>query len=170
MPSSNPVQIPIIIKIIRDQKPGSVLDIGTGYGKYGFLIREYVDQFDRKVTLEGVEPAPRNLRVLAEVYDKLYMQAFLTDWDRQKVFPSRYELGMMIDVLEHFDKAQGFEALHKALFYCKRVLIATPKNPAEQTGAWEAHRSKWNKDDMHYVGNWQDHSTDHTLIGVLTSK
>lgn len=170
MPSSNATQIPHIARIIRTIKPSKVLDIGTGYGKYGFLVREYVDNFNMEVQLDGIEPAPKNLRVLKELYDHLYLQSFLSLWEDNLEYDIFYSLGMMIDVIEHFHKEDGFDALHKALRHCKAVLIATPKNPAPQEGEYEAHLSKWTKQDMASVGNWQDFSTDSTLIGVLTKK
>jgi hypothetical protein len=43
MPSSHLYQIPTIIKIICGLKPDSILDIGCGFGKYGFLAREYLE-------------------------------------------------------------------------------------------------------------------------------
>ena len=52
MASSFPAQIPGIIHIIRKLNPASVLDIGKGFGKYGFLIHEYAG-IDNKKRIDG---------------------------------------------------------------------------------------------------------------------
>ena len=43
MPSSSPIHIPIVISIVRQMQPQSLLDIGVGFGKWGHLFREYLD-------------------------------------------------------------------------------------------------------------------------------
>src|SRR5436309_9272819 len=42
MPSSFASQIPIIVHLLNNLEPATVLDVGKGFGKYGFLIHEYV--------------------------------------------------------------------------------------------------------------------------------
>ena len=65
---------------------------------------------------------------------------------------SRYDLVLLIDVLEHFDKHQGQNLLHKILRKNDGVLISTPKKPSSQKDAfnniYETHRSKWTKSDL----------------------
>jgi 2-polyprenyl-3-methyl-5-hydroxy-6-metoxy-1,4-benzoquinol methylase len=46
----------------------------------------------------------------------------------------RYDLVLLIDVLEHFDKPTGQSLLEKLLRQNKGVLISTPKNPSAQPG------------------------------------
>jgi ubiquinone/menaquinone biosynthesis C-methylase UbiE len=43
MPTSYLNNIPDIITAIKSQNPKSILDVGCGFGKYGFLIREYLE-------------------------------------------------------------------------------------------------------------------------------
>lgn len=47
MPTSHPNQINEIIQIAELLRPASVLDVGVGYGKYGFLLREYLEANQR---------------------------------------------------------------------------------------------------------------------------
>ena len=65
---------------------------------------------------------------------------------------SRYDLVRLIDVLEHFEKHQGENLLHKILRKNDGVLISTPKKPSSQKDAfgnvYETHRSKWTKGDL----------------------
>src|SRR5438445_2272431 len=43
MPSSRPNVIPTVIHLVQQLKPGSILDVGIGFGKWGHLFREYTD-------------------------------------------------------------------------------------------------------------------------------
>ena len=43
MASSNPQAIPVVINLLWNIAPRSVLDIGAGLGKYGVLFREYIE-------------------------------------------------------------------------------------------------------------------------------
>lgn len=43
MPTSSPDPITYVCKKIVEVKPNTVLDVGVGFGKYGFLAREYTD-------------------------------------------------------------------------------------------------------------------------------
>ena len=46
MPTSVPYCVPVIASIARQLRPKSVLDVGVGFGKYGYLFREYLDVWD----------------------------------------------------------------------------------------------------------------------------
>ena len=52
MPSSLPDFIPTIIKTVMSRNPKSVLDIGVGFGKWGYLFREYLDVYHGRVFKE----------------------------------------------------------------------------------------------------------------------
>src|SRR5271163_3876407 len=54
MPTSQKDQIPHIISVVQQVRPASVLDLGLGFGKYGFLLREYLDV----ATSMGLLPPP----------------------------------------------------------------------------------------------------------------
>ena len=43
MPSSRITHIPTIIHWVELLSPQSILDVGTGFGKWGHLFREYTD-------------------------------------------------------------------------------------------------------------------------------
>ncbi len=45
MPSSRPNIIPIVIHLIRQLKPRSILDVGVGFGKWGHLFRRIMISF-----------------------------------------------------------------------------------------------------------------------------
>jgi len=65
---------------------------------------------------------------------------------------TKYDLILLIDVLEHFEKHQGEILLQKILRKNDGVLISTPKKPSIQKDAfgnvYETHRSEWTKGDL----------------------
>src|SRR2546429_1935680 len=88
MPSSRPNAIPTVIRLARQLKPGSILDIGVGFGKWGHLFREYTDiqQAEReperyqrqnwRLKIDGIEGhAP----YLTEMHRYLYNEIYLGD-------------------------------------------------------------------------------------------
>ena len=46
MPTSHFYQLNEIVELVTLTNPKSVLDIGIGFGKYGFLLREYLELRD----------------------------------------------------------------------------------------------------------------------------
>ena len=48
MPTSQLNQLPQIIELILFTNPEKMLDVGVGFGKYGFLSREYLELWDDK--------------------------------------------------------------------------------------------------------------------------
>lgn len=46
MPSSPYQHISKIMDIIYNLSPNSILDVGSGFGKYGLLSREYLELWD----------------------------------------------------------------------------------------------------------------------------
>lgn len=166
MPSSNLDTIPAIISIVRQLKPTSVLDVGAGYGKYGFLIREYLDQFSGQLDLHAVEA---NSELPIRQLRAIYSDIFFADWLLFTPY-RRYDLVLMIDVIEHWSREDGFKALDKALEAGKKVLVSTPRNPAPQHGQWEEHKSKWSERDFKQRYEFKNHSNRLTVIGVITAK
>jgi hypothetical protein len=135
----------------------SILDIGTGFGKYGVLCREYLELWDGRHNyseflrrIDGVEVFGDYITPLHKfVYNNIYISDIMEVLDK---IESRYDLVLLIDVLEHFDKHQGENLLHKILQNNGGVLISTPKKPSSQEDAfnnvYETHRSKWTKNDL----------------------
>lgn len=157
MPSSQHYHISKIMDIIIHISPMSILDIGTGFGKYGVLCREYLELWDGRHNyseflrrIDGVEVFGDYITPLHKfVYNNIYISDIMEVLDK---IESRYDLVLLIDVLEHFDKHQGENLLHKILHKNGGVLISTPKKPSSQkdvfNNVYETHRSKWTKNDL----------------------
>lgn len=156
MPTSFFGQISTIMYEIALLHPQSVLDIGVGFGKYGVLCRELLDvPYQRyhketwKVRIDGIEGFEEYRNPLhGFVYDHMYYSLIEDTFDRLEVV---YDLGLMIDVLEHFEKETGAEILRKGLNRCKALLVSVPEAPEPQSylgNDLEQHRSVWTMYDF----------------------
>lgn len=157
MPSSFPDALGVVLPFVIDLAPRSILDVGVGFGKYGFLFREYLDVITRegeaqpfaregrRVRIDGIEAHPAYVTDLQRaVYDTIHVG------DALALLPGLdpHDLVFAADVLEHFSPADG----RRFLAECRRcatrgVLVVTPALQIPQGPAfgnvWETHRSVW---------------------------
>jgi methyltransferase family protein len=157
MPSSQHYHISKIMDLIININPMSILDIGTGFGKYGVLCREYLELWDGRHNysqflrrIDGVEVFGDYITPLHKfVYNNIYVDDIMEVLDK---IETKYDLILLIDVLEHFEKHQGEVLLQKILRKNDGILISTPKKPSIQKDAfrnvYETHRSEWTKGDL----------------------
>jgi hypothetical protein len=162
LPSSSHKHVSKIMDLVLKLDPYSILDVGTGFGKYGVLCREYLELWDGRQNyneflrkIDGVEAFGAYITPLHRfVYNNIYSEDILTLIDGVDY---NYDLFLLIDVLEHFDKPAGRLLLEKLLSKSKGVLISTPKNPSAQKNAfnndYETHRAKWTRKEMSSFSN-----------------
>ncbi len=165
MPSSYPSQIPLIIDILIRLDPSSILDIGTGFGKYGFLAREYLEvwgenndygKFNRRI--DGVEPFQKYITPCHRyIYNRIFTKSAL-EFAKEQSFS--YDLVLLIDVIEHLDKDEGMQLLKLLVKNNKNLLITTPKKfypqGAVYKNPYEIHRSFWSKKALLQFGKGID--------------
>jgi hypothetical protein len=154
----------MIDHVVRLQ-PTRVLDIGPGYGKWGFLVREALDFMPGRldpekwqVTIDGVDAFPYASPILDWVYDRVITGSALDLVDELR----GYDLVILGDVIEHFEKRDGFRLLRALLTHNKNVLISTPLDFFEQEIAdnpYEQHLSCWGEADFR---EWPD---DYDVVG-----
>lgn len=165
MPTSNYRLIPNIIRVAHDISPRSVLDVGIGFGKYGFLLREYVDlrsqssgRFDasvRTVIIDGIEVFEEYVTDLQRlIYDRIYIG------DAKEVIGNLgpYDMILICDVIEHFKKEDGLLFLEKVMARVqKAAVITTPAHSYPQGTAYgnpaEEHLSQWVVEDFRRFGH-----------------
>ena len=153
--------------MVMQLQPRSILEIGTGFGKYGMLFREYLDIWaaaadpsrlapeNWQVRIDGIEYFESYISDLQrQIYDRLIIGDALEEIDR---LPA-YDLIFLGDVIEHFPKEDGQLLLTKCLTHANRmVLVTTPNyfNPQgpEYGNTRETHHCLWtNKDFAKYPG------------------
>lgn len=160
MPSSQYYHISKIMEMIISLTPNSILDIGSGYGKFGVLCREYLELWDGRQKYEFrkridcVEVfqdyiTPLHKYVYSNIYNKNILELAL-------ILDHKYDLILLIDVLEHFEKKEGSNLLELLLKNHNGILVSTPKKPSPQKDAfgniYETHRSKWTRNDLKKFG------------------
>lgn len=161
MPTSVPYAIPIVAGVARQLRPRSVLDVGTGFGKYGFILREFTDIWDMGVVgdydrarwrtrIEGIDATPQYITPLHRyLYDRIHVGDVRALID---TLPG-YDLIIMGDLLEHFEKEEGHALIDKLLARAGRCLLLIfphrcALNPHVLDNPLEAHRSSWSRGDF----------------------
>lgn len=152
MPTSDWGQIGSIVHVLKLLNPMSVLDIGVGFGKYGVLAREYLELWgaeaqygEWKRRIDGLEAHAGYITPLHRyVYDNIYIG------DASALLPTlttRYDVVLLIDVIEHFAKADGKQVLAQCCEKARNVIVSTPKRPGDQGqlfgNDYETHKSRW---------------------------
>jgi len=152
MPTSDYSFISDIIDIAYKTKPKSVLDIGIGFGKYGFLFREYLDIYGHtsmddynksgwQTRIDGIEVyAPYVLEHQKFLYSNIYIG------DAVQLLPllDDYDLIFIGDVLEHFLKKDGVRLLETIKRKAKYAIFVVPLGTH-----WEQGTVFGNKYEMH---------------------
>jgi hypothetical protein len=146
------------LTLVLDQatrlQPKRVLDVGAGFGKWGFLLREALDfmaaRLDRSewsVTIDGVDADLAHSPLHQWVYDSMVEADVLDDPDRW----SGYDLVVLGDVIEHFPKAAGERLLEALLSRNRNLIVVTPLHFFEQDlpgRPFERHLSHWTPTDF----------------------
>lgn len=143
MPTSYVQNILPIMHYLERIRPKAVLDVGTGYGKFAFLLRERIDDFSWNMQIDGVEAWPKYFKKSGTEY--LYNSVFKTDFLSAPLI-DQYDVVLMIDVLEHFSDVDAVTALKKAAAHGKRILISAPlgyEQGAVGGNEFERHQSEW---------------------------
>jgi len=177
LPSSQFGQVSPITWLIHEIDPQSVLDIGPGFGKYGFISREYLelwfrttDYAKRTRRIDAIEVfEPYVTPLLRSIYDEVHVG------DAIDILPELpvYDLVLLIDVLEHMDKANGTRLITSALGKGTLVIVSTPKNPAPQGvhfgNVHERHTSAWTKRELNAFTPALFLHEPQSLIALLSS-
>jgi len=158
MPVSSSVQISDCLAHIVGFQPQSVLDVGCGFGLWGFLCREYLDVWNGRV-----QPHEWQVRIdgleLWEPYIQAHQRALYTNIfvrDIREALPDleSYDLIIAGDVIEHLDKEDA-ELVLDTLYEKARLalLVNIPltghwDHPIQYGNPGELHRSQWVPEDF----------------------
>ena len=158
MPTSTGIFIPAVLAEIERIRPASVLDVGCGFGLWGFLCRLYLDVFEGRpyrdewtIRIEGVEIFRKYIMPHQEfLYDRIHIGRIENYVDELDGF----DLYIFGDVLEHLPKKDGLSILSTAYSKSnKGILINIPigegwLREGTDDNPHEAHVSIWDFDDF----------------------
>ena len=159
MPTSFTFPIPWVMSAVKRLRPASILDVGCGAGRYGFLFREFL-QYDRRqpagpTRLDAIEI---HVDYIGPVQRAIYDQVHIGP--AQDVVPrlGRYDLVFCGDMIEHLAKDAGRRLLDELFAHAQRaVIITTPALWLEQGELFdnpaERHHSLWRARDFAAFAN-----------------
>lgn len=162
MPTSHCGQINEIMKLIIDTDPETLLDIGVGFGKYGFLSREYLELWDGRQEyknwrrkIDGIEAFEKYITPVHDfVYDKMFIGNAI---DILPTLNENYDLILLIDVLEHFEYDDGIMVLDECEKLGKNIIISVPNDIGIQGDCfgniYETHRFQWTRKHFNKFAN-----------------
>jgi len=179
MPTSQIDQVPKIIRLALALNPDSILDIGVGFGKYGFLCREYLEVWGKnddygKFTkrIDGIEIFPGYITPIHKyIYNKIYIGDVTDIYMKIK---HNYNLILLVDVLEHLSKDSGKKLILHFLSKNSNIIVATPKDFTYQGGSFgnksEIHLCRWNKDELSELSDTLFVEDRDQLVALLSNE
>jgi len=150
------------MQLIINTNPEKLLDIGVGFGKYGFLSREYLELWDGrqeynawKRKIDGIEVFEEYLTPVHDfVYDKIFVGNAI---DILPTLDEEYDLVLLIDVLEHFDYDEGLIILKECEKHGRNIIISVPNDIGSQgdsfSNIYETHRFNWKRKHFKKITN-----------------
>jgi hypothetical protein len=172
MGTSNWQNISFCVELLRRIRPKKVLDVGVGFGRWGILCREFLDVWEGRVF--PIEWETEIIGVEAfKGYIQPYHDTFYSKIIHQEAYEylsksnEHYDLIILGDVLEHFEKERGSRVLEICLAQSTYVLLNIPlgqywPQQSSNGNTYEEHKSTWNKRDfIQYPIVTQKHFKDH---------
>jgi hypothetical protein len=156
MPTSDYHQISDVLHVIEQVGPAHVLDVGVGFGKWGFLCREILDVYYERVQPESWTTVIDGIEIYEPYRNPTWSLAYNTIHigDAREIVPQlgRYDLVICSDVIEHFTKPDGVALIDELLRHAPIVIVTTPAGEAPQGAAYgnvhETHLSSWTRADL----------------------
>lgn len=160
MPTSPLDSDAAVMRLLAAFQPSSILDVGVGTGRFGFLVRERLEgcaenpgRLDPpyfRLLLDGVEAFPN---YLTPVHRLVYSHIFEADIRHIVTSLPKYDVIHLGDVLEHFSRPDGLDLMTRLYEKCERaVIIKTPRFVRPQDACagnvYEVHKSSWKVSDF----------------------
>lgn len=145
-----------VMQTIQGIDPKSVLDVGIGTGQWGFLVRNYHDlrygHFDRSqwsTYILGLEGCEKYRNPGWDLYNHVQIGEAAAAIE-EMIGEYEFDVAVMIEVLEHFDKAKGVQVLKNLAQISKNIIFsyANMEQGAAYGNEYEIHRSTWTDDEI----------------------
>ncbi|MFN7951855.1 MAG: class I SAM-dependent methyltransferase [bacterium] len=162
MPTSQWSQIGVLVDALVRLEPRTLLDVGVGNGKWGFLAREYLEVFPgkvpygtRTVRVEGIEAHEPYLGAVHErVYDRIHRGEALEVL--AKLDDGSFDVVLLIDILEHMTREVGLAVLEHATRVGRVAIVSVPRDFKERDeflgNRYEQHVTPWSMAQLRAAG------------------
>jgi hypothetical protein len=161
MPTSPYAHLYTIVEFLNNVRPASILDVGVGNGKIGFIARDLLDVMvgergkykkeDWKIKIDGIEIFPEYIQDHQRaIYDHIYIGDAFDVIDTL----GTYDMIVLGDVLEHFEKSQAHRFVDKCIAHSnKHMVVCTPLGAkwtqSEVYGKlYDKHLSSWSSEEL----------------------
>lgn len=162
MPMSSLRAITDVLACVDALEPKSVLDVGCGWGQYGFLFRLHIDADRWCERLNGSLRGPSDFRLdavepfkayLTDLHGRLYDEIIMGDIREELSRMREYDVIFLGGLIEHFGKEEGRGLLRSLMRKARKgVVVLTPYGFMEQGAVCgneaERHRSGWLPEDF----------------------
>ena len=155
MPSSTWVHTSYVSGLIAEIKPKTILDLGIGFGRWGFLCREILDVFQGRMIKETWQAKIIGVEIfegyLGDAQQAIYEKIEVVDAITYLVGHQGDVFDLIIagDILEHYPKELGHQLLDQVYRVAsKAAIICVPignKYPQKAClgNPYEEHKSVW---------------------------
>lgn len=156
MPTSDPHNLNAIVSIALNLAPTRILDVGCGFGKYGVLLREYLDVWhgrfepaDWRVHIEGIEAWER---YRSPVHDYVYNKVHYATAQEVLGGLDPFDLVLISDVIEHLEIEEARALVRRSLDLARAVVVSTPYEFCGQEelndNPYQRHRCLFRRSDF----------------------
>ena len=154
MPHSDGANKGWVLDKIKELKPKSILDVGTGSGILEEIVRA---NFGDSIKLDGIEAWSPYIEEykLTERYDNLY-NVDAREWDNWD-----YDLVMFGDVLEHMNEHQSADMWNKMSQKAGAAIITIPIIHYPQGASFG------NPFEIHHEEDWNTERIMKTFSGII---
>lgn len=169
MPTSPYAHIYCYVNFLNEIRPKSILDVGLGNGKLGFIARDLLDTMlgqrykksEWQLKLDGIEVFGDYIQ---DHQLAIYNTIHIGDAFQTIEILDNYDVVVLGDILEHFTKEKGWLFLDKCCEHANKALILfVPLGKGWVQGSiydnpYETHRSCWDSHELIPM------STDHEVF------
>ncbi|OGV71049.1 MAG: hypothetical protein A2283_01910 [Lentisphaerae bacterium RIFOXYA12_FULL_48_11] len=149
--------IPFVLELVSALEPGSILDVGAGFGKWGFLCRCQLTEGlglsmepDQSLRIDAIEAFKKNI---SQIYPEVYNNTYEGDARLMVSKLGEYDVVICGDMIEHVEKSEALQLLEDMKNRARHaVIVILPLGECPQGAVYgneyEVHRSTWNKEDF----------------------
>lgn len=157
MPTSDYQNTSYVLNFLHKLEPGSILDVGAGFGRWGFLCRCHLDMGHslsssepHRIRVDAVEAYEGNINPMYDcIYDNTYRG------DARDVVPAlgSYDVIICGDMIEHLEKEDAWKLIRAMQDKAKMMLVVSlPFGECPQEASYgneyEVHRAVWRPSDF----------------------